>query len=175
MAGINVPPTTFQRIGGFLDTVAADEGQRYRYMPIFQGQPGKISAAVTAGGLLCRQYLGWPQRDPRLVEGFELLMAECPIDFDSGTKDVYAWYYITQVAHHMEGESWRQWNDRLRDVLPREQAVKGKQKGSWDPSLDRWGHIGGRLFVTCFCTYMLESYYRHLPLFADRAVEKKKD
>ena len=133
--------------------------------------PATTTAAVTAEGLLCRQYLGWPQRDPRLVEGLELLMAENRLDFESDTKDVYAWYYITQVAHHMEGEAWRRWNDRLRDVLPREQAVKGKQRGSWDPSLDRWGHIGGRLFVTSFCVYMLETYYRHLPLYAAQQAE----
>jgi hypothetical protein len=175
MAGINVPPNTFQRIGGFLDAVAADEGRQYRYTSILQGKPGKISAAVTAGGLLSRQYLGWPQDDPRLTKGLELLMAANSLNFESDAKDVYAWYYITQVAHHMEGESWRRWSKQLREVLPREQLVRGKQRGSWDPSLDRWGNMGGRLFVTCFCTYMLESYYRHLPLYADRAVEEKND
>jgi hypothetical protein len=173
MAGIDVPPRTFQRLGGFLDSVAVEQGRRYLYMPLFQGKPGKISAAVTAGGLLSRQYLGWPQRDSRLVDGLDLLMKEDPIEFGSNKKDVYAWYYITQVAHHMEGEAWRRWNDRLREVLPREQQANGKQKGSWDPTLDRWGHEGGRLFVTCLCTYMLESYYRHLPLYADRAVERE--
>ena len=86
---------------------------------------------------------------------------------------MYAWYYITQVAHHMEGDAWRRWNDRLREVLPREQAVKGKHRGSWDPSLDRWGHIGGRLFVTSFCVYMLETYYRHLPLYAAQQAERQ--
>jgi len=167
MAGMQVPATTFEGIGGFLDTVANDNGSRYGYRrdsALKAASP--VTAAVTAEGLLCRQYLGWPQRDPRLVEGLELLMAENRLDFESDTKDVYAWYYITQVAHHMEGEAWRRWNDRLREVLPREQAVKGKQRGSWDPSLDRWGHIGGRLFVTSFCVYMLETYYRHLPLYA---------
>jgi hypothetical protein len=175
MAGIDVPPTTFQRIGGFLDAVAADEGRRYAYRPADKHKPTSITAAVTAGGLLCRQYLGWPQDDPRLVAGLRLLVVENRLDFQSDGKDVYAWYYITQVAHHMEGEARRRWNDRLREVLPRQQVVKGKQRGSWDPSLDRRGSVVGRLFVTCFCTYMLESYYRHLPLFADRAVEKKND
>jgi hypothetical protein len=52
-------------------------------------------------------------------------------------------------------------------VLPAEQVKSGREKGSWDPSLDRWGHVGGRLFVTCLCTYMLEVYYRHLPLYAE--------
>lgn len=167
MAGMNVPAATFEGIGEFLDTVANANGSRYGYRrdsALKAASP--VTAAVTAEGLLCRQYLGWPQRDPRLVEGLELLIAENPVDFESDTKDVYAWYYITQVAHHMEGEAWQRWNDRLRAVLPREQVVKGKQRGSWDPSLDKWGHIGGRLFVTSFCVYMLETYYRHLPLYS---------
>ena len=172
MAGMQGPAATFEGIGGFLDTVANGNGSRYGYRrdsPLKPASP--VTAAVTAEGLLCRQYLGWPQRDPRLVEGLELLVVEHPIDFESDTKDVYAWYYITQVAHHMEGDAWRRWNDRLREVLPREQAVKGKHRGSWDPSLDRWGHIGGRLFVTSFCIYMLETYYRHLPLYAAQQEE----
>ena len=172
MAGMAVPATTFEGIGGFLDTVANGNGSRYGYRRDSPLKPaGPVTAAVTAEGLLCRQYLGWPQKDPRLVEGLELLMAENPLDFESDSKDAYAWYYITQVAHHMEGEAWQRWNDRLREVLPREQVVKGRQRGSWDPSLDRWGHIGGRLFVTSFCVYMLETYYRHLPLYAAQQAE----
>jgi hypothetical protein len=177
MAGMNVPAATFEGIGGFLDSVARERGTRYGYFRDSKSksgetkQAGPVTAAVTAEGLLCRQYLGWPQADPRLVAGLELLMAENRLDFESDTKDVYAWYYITQVAHHMEGDPWQRWNEQLRDVLPREQVAKGKQKGSWDPSLDRWGHIGGRLFVTSFCVYMLETYYRHLPLYAAQRVE----
>ena len=167
MAGMQVPAAAFEGIGGFLDTVADEKGSRYGYRRDSLLKPaGPLTAAVTAEGLLCRQYLGWPQRDPRLVEGLELLVAENPIDFESDRKDVYAWYYITQVAHHMEGDAWQRWNDRLRKVLPHEQVVEAKQRGSWDPSLDKWGHIGGRLFVTSFCVYMLETYYRHLPLYA---------
>ena len=30
---------------------------------------------------------------------------------------------------------------------------------------DKWGPHGGRLYVTCMCVYMLEIYYRHLPLY----------
>ena len=55
----------------------------------------------------------------------------------------------------------------MRDVLPARQVAKGREHGSWDPALDKWGHIGGRLYVTCLCTLMLESYYRHLPIYGD--------
>jgi len=173
MAGVNVPAETFTRIGQFLDSVAGEKGTRYGYRRLSDLKPASpVTAAVTAEGLLCRQYLGWPQADPRLVLGLELLMAENQIDFESNakTKDVYAWYYITQVAHNMEGDLWRRWNEQLREVLPRAQVAKGRHMGSWDPALDRWGHIGGRLFVTSFCTYMLESYYRHLPLYSAQQV-----
>jgi len=172
MAGMAVPAATFEGVSGFLDTVAKDKGVRYGYRrdsPLKAAGP--VTAAVTAEGLLCRQYLGWPQNDSRLLEGFELLMTEKIFDFHGDSKDVYAWYYITQVAHHLEGASWRRWNERLREVLPREQVVKGRQRGSWDPSLDKWGHIGGRLFVTSFCVYMLETYYRHLPLYSAQQAE----
>jgi hypothetical protein len=173
MAGMNVPAATFVGIGRFLDSVAREKGTRYGYRRDSELKPASpVTAAVTAEGLLCRQYLGWPQADPRLVAGLEILMAENVLDFESDRKDVYAWYYITQVAHHMEGDPWRRWNDQLRGVLPREQVANGRHKGSWDPSLDRWGHIGGRLFVTSFCTYMLETYYRHLPLYSAQPAEK---
>jgi hypothetical protein len=167
MAGITVPPDTFAGIEGFLESVAVEQGRRYGYMRHSEQKPASpVTAAVTAEGLLCRQYLGWPRHDPRLVAGIELLIAENPLEFQN-EKDVYAWYYITQVAHHMEGEPWHRWNALLREVLPREQVLKGRELGSWDPQLDRWGHVGGRLFVTSFCTWMLEVYYRHLPLYSN--------
>ena len=167
MAGLPVPAETFARLAGFLDTVALAGGSRYGYQ---RNSPLKPAApetgAVTAEGLLSRQYLGWPRNEPRLVEGVEILVERYPLDFER-EKDVYAWYYITQVTHHMGGDPWQRWNAQLREVLPREQVKTGPERGSWDPSLDRWGSIGGRLFMTCFCTYMLEVYYRHLPLYAE--------
>ena len=167
MAGMEVPDEAFAGVERFLDLVATQEGKRYGYRRenlIRDASP--VTTAVSAEGLLCRQYLGWHQDDPRLLAGLEILINEKPIDFDSD-KDVYAWYYVTQVAHHAQGGAWRKWNARLRSELPARQVVKGKEKGSWDPSLDRWGSIGGRLFVTCFSTWMLEVYYRHLPLYGE--------
>ncbi len=167
MAGMEVPEEAFSGVTDFLDTVATQQGARYGYRrdnPARDASP--VTAAVSAEGLLCRQYLGWQRDDPRLVAGLELLMKEKPLDFDAD-KDVYAWYYITQVAHHTQGPAWDRWNERLREVLPERQVVKGKEKGSWDPALDRWGSIGGRLFVTSLCTFMLEVYYRHLPLYGE--------
>ena len=167
MAGMEVPHQAFERIEGFLDLVATQEGRRYGYRrENLLRDASPVTAAVSAEGLLCRQYLGWARDDPRLLAGLESIMEEKPLDF-GGDKDVYAWYYITQVAHHAQGRVWARWNARVRAELPTRQVSKGKEKGSWDPSLDRWGSIGGRLFVTCFSTWMLEVYYRHLPLYGE--------
>ena len=167
MAGMEVPTEAFERIGGFLDLVATQEGRRYGYRrETLLRDASPVTAAVSAEGLLCRQYLGWGRDDPRIIAGLEMIMEEKPLNF-AGDKDVYAWYYITQVAHHAQGRPWARWNTRLRAELPAQQLATGREKGSWDPKLDRWGSIGGRLFVTCFSTWMLEVYYRHLPLYGE--------
>ena len=53
----------------------------------------------------------------------------------------------------------------MKSLLPERQVQEGKERGSWDPNGDEWGDQAGRLFTTCLSTYMLEVYYRHLPIF----------
>lgn len=165
IGGLEVPPEAFGKLIEFLEVVAIDKGSRYGYRrdsPL--KPPSGMTAAVSAEGLLSRQFLGWGRDDGRVAAGLELLLGEKFLDFEND-KDVYAWYYITQVAHNVGGSAWDRWNGRMRDALPAAQVDKGTEAGSWDPGLDKWGHIGGRLFTTCFCTWMLEVYYRHLPLY----------
>ena len=79
--------------------------------------------------------------------------------------DVYYWYYATQVIHHMGGEFWAEWNNVMRRVLPENQVQEGRERGSWDSRGDPYGYQGGRFYCTCLCIYMLEVYYRHLPIY----------
>lgn len=162
MAGFVVPSETYDRLERFLDAVFVSDEKGYGYQIMPTQKFFQIRPALTAEALLCRQYLGWRKDDRRLVAGAALLLREVPKGFDY--PDVYAWYYSTQVLHHMEGESWRAWNDWMRTALPESQVDKGREKGSWSPSNDKWGYVGGRLFMTCLCTCMLEVYYRHLAL-----------
>jgi hypothetical protein len=161
MAGLEVPSPVLQRVSDYLDKASPD-GSRYGYE--VTSEP---TQAMTAEGLLCRQYLGWRRDDPRLVEGVELLMQSLPRYED---RDVYYWYYGTQVMHHMEGKYWKAWNGALRDMLVKHQEKTGLEKGSWDPlgeHPDRWSGLGQgmRLYTTCLSLYMLEVYYRHLPIY----------
>jgi hypothetical protein len=170
MAGLSVPEAALSRVTSYLDRAQIDGGRRYGYWQALQP-----TNAVCAEGLLCRQYLGWPQDDERLVEGVSALNKN-PITYvDSnaegefrfrGEQDAYYWYYATQATHHMEGTIWDEWNKVMRVEVPEHQVKKGAEAGSWNPQTDKWGSAGGRLYVTCLSIYMLEVYYRHLPLYS---------
>lgn len=160
MAYIPVPEESLDLVSKYLDSAQTNDGSGYLYMPGSHG-----GAAMDAEGLLCRQYLGWQRNDPRLVLGAQQLVAN-PVDWND--RDCYYWYYATQVCHHMEGDIWRAWNKQMKEVIPPMQTQRGAERGSWDPDGDQWGPHGGRLYVTCLHIYMLEVYYRHLPIYQYR-------
>lgn len=164
MAGLDVPKDSLDKVSYYLDDVAQYDGSRYPYQ-----KGGDVRLSMTAEALLLRQYLGWKRNDPRMEAGVKWITApENLVDFERD-RNVYFWYYATQVAHHFEGEHWERWNNVMRKVLPEKQVPRGKDGGSWDPNSptpDQWSSNGGRLFVTCLSICMLEVYYRHLPIYS---------
>ncbi len=170
MAKLTVPDKVLKRVNDYLDLAQLDEGRRYGYL-----RDGIPTKAVSAEGLLCRQYLGWPQNDPRLIEGVSDLVKNAPITYDQGPDhDVYCWYYATQAAHHMEGKIWTDWNNVMRELVPKQQVSKGPEAGSWDSLGDKWAGWNGRLYMTCLSIYMLEVYYRHLPIYAGYRADRRR-
>lgn len=167
MAGLDVPADVLQRAMRYLDDAQTDSaGGRYAYMP-----GNSATHVMTAEALLCRQYAGWPQNHPGLVDGVRyLLQSHLPRAKDKRTHNLYYIYYATQVMHHMGGTPWEDWNYRVRDLLVDTQETKGHAAGSWTP---RVGHdeAGGRLYQTALAVCTLEVYYRHLPLYRQGAVE----
>ncbi|MBB3205111.1 hypothetical protein FHS27_000878 [Rhodopirellula rubra] len=157
-AGIAVDHSTLAIIDGYLDTVSVQDGAGYCYQ---RGRPA--SPAMTAEGLLCRQYLGWPREREAMAIGLGTLVQDWPISPDS--MNVYYWYYATQALHHYGGSAWRIWNSNMKVALPRMQVKRGAEAGSWSPQADEHGNASGRLYTTCFAIYCLEVYYRHLPLY----------
>ncbi|HEY4234619.1 MAG TPA: prenyltransferase/squalene oxidase repeat-containing protein [Lacipirellulaceae bacterium] len=157
MAGLEVKSPVFGHIEEFLDSVSRENGSHYAY----RARDG-ATLSLSAEGLLCREYLGWKHDDPRLVAGIDYISANPP---DWNKRNVYYWYYASQVLHHYEGKPWQDWNEEMRKLLPEKQVKSGKERGSWDPDGDRWGRDGGRLYVTCLSLYIMEVYYRHLPLY----------
>jgi hypothetical protein len=164
MAGLEVPQRTLALVHKYLDEAGNRAGTRYAYVP----GADTDNPVMTAEALLCRQYLGWQQYDERLLDGVKYLLLDVNLPkWNKTDVNYYYWYYATQVMHHMEGEYWDRWNSVMRDVLVRNQTRSGKEAGSWDPAPDiQWGLHGGRLYSTCLATYVLEVYYRHLPIYA---------
>ena len=163
MSGLSVPKDAYVGVAKWLDAVESKStpGQ-FSYHP---SRP--VSSAMTAEGLLMRQYLGAKRDDPQLIAGANHLRQRLP---DLAERDSYFWYYGTQVMFHMQGEYWSDWNARLRDTLVTTQLKDGGPSGSWSPDRptpDKWAAAGGRHYLTCLNLLMLEVYYRHLPLYIE--------
>ncbi|MEM9645104.1 MAG: prenyltransferase/squalene oxidase repeat-containing protein [Planctomycetota bacterium] len=156
---LEIDDQVFYDLEGFMQSVQLDKGSAYGYMA-GRGESG----AMNATGLLIRQYRGWQRSHKSLQRGVTNLIDNYGFGYDQ--RDVYYWYYATQVMHHMGGSPWRAWNARMREELPAAQTKRGRERGSWNPSGDYWGERdGGRLYTTCMTLYCLEVYYRHLPIY----------
>ena len=162
MAGIPVNPMTVSKAAAFLDFVQSDGGARYGYVD--KSSPSDARSAV---GLLCRMYMGWKHDHPAMTKGAAILAKRGP------TNDLYYDYYATQIMHHLGGDLWRGWNDRMKPLLLSKQATAGDEAGSWFDGFGT-GHaseVGGRLYCTSMATMILEVYYRHLPMYRTETVE----
>lgn len=175
LAGLKVPRETLSRATAYLDSHAGGNppGSQYGYMSR-DGTP-----AMTAVGLLCRQYLGWGPRNPGLIAGVEYLKQTPPRDVrksdDNRSMDIYYYYYATQVLHFYGGPDWYEfWNPRMRDwLLTTQVSGSSPQAGSWNPDGTLTANTGGRLLQTALCLLTLEVYYRHLPLYKREAVARQ--
>ena len=176
IAGIEIPLDEFQRSARFLDQVQAQGGSRYKYEP---NEPeSRVTPARTAIGLLCRQWLGWPKTHPPMLDGIRFLMDERNRpQWSAGHRNVFEWYYITQVMHNMGGDDWKQWNQAVRDAVVRNQVASGNVKagqdvrGSWSPrpegAGEEYADKAGRLYLTAMCVLILETPYRHRPVYEE--------
>ena len=166
MAGLDVPSDRLDRIHQFLDTVQRKDGVRgpsadgdqYAYLA-----PSQAKISMTAEGMLCRMYLGWKTDDSRILQGAAKLVQQ-PIVRGVQGRDYYYWYYATNALHHAGGQSWRMWNEVMKEALPELQVKTGKERGSWPSEGDPHGGAGGRLYATVLSILCLEAYYRHMPL-----------
>ncbi len=162
MAGLSVPDSKMRLAAAYLDGCCnrADEG--YGYFG-----PGS-TPTMSAVGLLCRQYLqNWGSQNLRLIKGVENhLERNMP---NKNVKNIYYYYYATQVLHHFGGKDWENWNEKMRKVLLDTQDVSGGAgqdvAGSWSSVGQYHATAGGRLMVTSLSILTLEVYYRHLPLY----------
>jgi hypothetical protein len=171
MAGLSVPSNALAGATKWLDgNMSTDKGD-YGYIGSPNTTKDSPASAMTAAGLLCRQYLGWGPKHEGLLNGVARIKHAPP----GATNSMYYYYYATQVMHHMQGTAWDEWNPKMRDSLINSQdngLKKASQRGSWDPKADAHGGSGGRIMITSLSLLTLEVYYRHLPLYSRGSVTK---
>jgi len=162
-AGLAVPSESFDRLSQFLDLCADPAGMGYGY-----NAPG-AGLATSAVGILCRQFLSWGPGHPGMTKAVDqLLRSENYLTKDRN--NIYAAFYVSQVAHHLGGEHWEKWNATVRDTLVEFQdkgddPAKPHQRGSWSPRGDAYAKQGGRLMYTSLSIIALQAYYYHVPLY----------
>jgi len=159
LGDLRVSSSTIGLAEQYLDQVQADGGAYYGYQ-----FPGKM-ISPTSIGLLSRMYMGWSKNDPRIHRGVAFLAEEGP-----SKTDMYYNYYATNVMCHYGGPLWDEWNDELKSYLLKTQSQRGYTSGSWYFD-DQHAEVGGRLYVTCLATMILEVYYRHMPLYSEESIE----
>jgi hypothetical protein len=163
MAGIEIEESVFENARLWFDKAAGGKhGGLYGYT----GPQGN-NQAMTATGMFCRQLDLVPPSDPRMPEGAQALKMR-PMSVNNPA--YYYVYYGTLALYQHQGPVWADWNDRLKETLPRLQNKNGSDAGSWDKGA---GHAatGGRVISTTLATLSLEVYYRLLPMYGFRNKE----
>jgi hypothetical protein len=153
LAGIDVPPATYDRADRFLLSVGAG---RAGGLASYRAKE-RPSRTMTAEALLCRHLMHESPSPAAVEEAWAFLDQESP---GAAGCNIYYWYYGTLALHLSQGPRWERWNAALQRELLMSQRREGALIGSWDP--DRfWGAYGGRVYQTSLSTLCLEIYYRY--------------
>lgn len=170
IAKLSVPFDNFERASLFLESVSEQNGARYKYQP--NDPLEKVSPAMTAEGLLCRQWLGWPKDHPSQTDALKYLLSEeNKPSWAPGRRNVYAWYYTAQVLHNVGGPEWQAWYQHTSELILKGQVSGGGEVGgSWHPtkppgSNEEYATKAGRLYLTAMCLLVLETPIRHAAIY----------
>jgi len=152
VAGLKVPPSSFDGVIRFLDLLEDKAG--WRFAP---GQQPSPRAGLL--GCLSRQFLGWGSEDlykqaQRAVDGYG--------DVGTASTDEFHTYVATLVTFQQGGELWQRFDGRMKNSIVQRQERDGPAAGSWSARGPWKG--AGRVFATAVNVLCLEVYYRYLQL-----------
>jgi hypothetical protein len=167
MGGLAVDLNVVRKANAFLDQMSWGEyGGFYHYSHQSVKNNAGYNPSTTACAVLCRMYSGLPKDHPSIKIAVERFSKDGP----SPTNTYYN-YYATQIMKQVGGPEWEKWNVKMRDKLVVSQEKSGHMAGSWYWADGHGADAGGRLYITCMATMMLEVYYRYMPLYGDKAEE----
>ena len=120
--------------------------------------------------LFCRLFMGADKE--KLQSSVELMVTDggtpkmppnATREFTVNHTDMYYWYYGSLITFQTGGETWKKWNEDMKDALIPTQCKNGDDTGSWDPTgpySEAWGRVG----QTALSALCLEVYYRYAKL-----------
>ncbi len=147
----------------------------YEYETGYQNAVWDTKYATVPLGIMCRIFLGWRRSHPFCIGSANKILAdmmeEIPRNDDYSKYaplreyPTYGWYYGTLAMHQMGGRYFREWNDRIKKLIPGTQEKTGCLRGTWPV----WNHdtVAGRIYTTAMSVLTLETYYRYLPVLQD--------
>jgi hypothetical protein len=179
VAGLDADSKAFQGAMKFTDECTNEEGQaKYAPQPHSDARENKVpTPCMTAVGMVNRVFMGVESGDPMLQGGARYLRkyapkwnpADYPADIPvPGDKSFYYWYYGTLGMFQVGGDSWREWNVAMRDMLVSRQCTAehgAARNGSWDPKPMDPDEDRCRIMSTAIGALCLEVYYRYLPMY----------
>ncbi len=155
LAHLDVPQSSLDRAGAFLDSLQTPDRAGYR-----RSLSEPLDADATPLGFLARVYLNW-QPDSLEVQRYADQLAR---NGPRANGDPDFNYHATLLMRSRAGLVWAEWNTAMRDSLIARQVQEGPDQGSWlVQGREELIRQGGRLYCTAMAALILESYYRYPP------------
>ena len=147
MAELSVPRSAWEGARDWF-RVASSGGSytRVAYTPTTPDRSGDPLTLVAMSSLSRSTFHG-PRRERDVAE----LLRDNPPVWTARRIDFCSWYVATQAMSrlHPDGDPyWSLWQEAVqKSVAANQKGPKhGCERGSWDPSADRWGTEGGRVY-----------------------------
>ncbi len=150
-------------------------GKKYYAETGYQDPKAAADQATTALGLMSRILLGFRRSHPFCIgSANKLLVDYMPVEPDGGKWNknsmqqeypMYFLYYGTLSMHQMGGTFFREWNRRVKQILPVLQETEGCSRGAF-PAWSQDAFFS-KLYTTAMGAMTLETYYRYAPILQD--------
>jgi hypothetical protein len=177
LSKLNVPPSAYAGALAWLNEATERSGYyRVGYTHAGTGKvyvPGKNEQfdhheSMSAVAVMSKIFIN-KAKDSSLGS-VNLLVADLP-EWKPGKVDFYYWYYTALALFQYDGPKgpyWSKWNEPMKKAIVPHQKTAGCEDGSWDPSADRWGFEGGRVYAVAINALTLEVYYRYAHVFGTK-------
>jgi hypothetical protein len=170
---LRIPKATFEGALTWFDEATEENGYfQVGYNARSTGKvfiPGKNDqfahhATMSGAAAIARIFLHKRPTEPVLAVA-NVLIADTP-RWRENEIDFYYWHFGSLHLFQCDGPDgrmWKHWSTAmLRALTPNQKGAQdGCQAGSWDPSVERWGFEGGRVYATAINALTLETCRRY--------------